>query len=47
MRAALEELHACFLNGGLPPVELADDVRERLSREARVEELADLLRAIV
>ena len=30
MRAALEELHARFVDGGLPAVELAEDVRERL-----------------
>jgi glycosyltransferase involved in cell wall biosynthesis len=45
--AALEDLHARFLDGGLPPVELEDDVRRRLSRQARVEELAALLREIV
>ncbi len=47
MRAALEELHARFLDGGLPPVELGEDVRRRLSRQARVEELAELLRTLV
>jgi glycosyltransferase involved in cell wall biosynthesis len=47
IRAALEELHARFRSGGLPDVELAEDVRARLSREARVEETAELLRTIV
>ena len=43
IRAALEHFHARFANGGIPPVELADGDRERLSRRARVEEIADLL----
>jgi len=47
MRAALEELHARFLDGGLPSVELPDEMRKRLSRRARVEETAELLRKIV
>ena len=47
IRAALEELHARFVNGGLPAVELPDEQRERLSRRARSEEFADLLREIV
>jgi glycosyltransferase involved in cell wall biosynthesis len=47
MRLALESFHARFLDGGLPSVELAEDVRARLSRRARVEETADLLREIV
>jgi glycosyltransferase involved in cell wall biosynthesis len=47
MRLALESFHARFLAGGLPSVELAEDVRARLSRRARVEETADLLREIV
>ncbi|OFW75114.1 MAG: hypothetical protein A2Y55_09895 [Actinobacteria bacterium RBG_16_68_12] len=46
LRAALEGLHGRFLDGGLPSVELAADVRRRLSRQARVEETADLLREI-
>ena len=46
LRAALEDLHGRFASGGLPDVELSDDTRERLSREARVEELAELLREI-
>jgi len=47
LRAALETLHGQFRDGGLPSVELAEDVRERLSRQARVEEIAELLREIV
>jgi glycosyltransferase involved in cell wall biosynthesis len=46
LRAALEDLHGRFLAGGLPDVELAEDVRRRLSRQARVEETAELLREI-
>jgi glycosyltransferase involved in cell wall biosynthesis len=46
LRAALEDLHGRFLAGGLPDVELAADVRRRLSRQARVEETAELLREI-
>lgn len=47
MSGALEGLHSRFVNGGLPSVELAEADRERLSRRARVEEMASLLRAIV
>jgi len=46
IREALGRLHAAHLNGGLRAVELSDDVRERLSRQARVEELAALLREV-
>lgn len=46
IRAALEELHARFAAGGLPDVALPPDVRHRLSREARVEETAELLRSL-
>jgi glycosyltransferase involved in cell wall biosynthesis len=46
IRRALEELHARFLAGGLPAVELPEDVRARLSRRTRVEETAALLREI-
>ena len=45
--AALRELNARFLDGGLPAAELSEDDRERLSRRARVEETAELLREIV
>jgi len=44
---ALQKMHARFLDGGLPATELPDEDRERLSRQARVEETADLLREIV
>jgi glycosyltransferase involved in cell wall biosynthesis len=47
LRDALAGLHATFANGGLPAVALAPDLRQRLSRQARVEETAALLRAIV
>jgi glycosyltransferase involved in cell wall biosynthesis len=47
IRRALEELHSRFENGGLASVELAEEDRERLSRRARVEEMAKLLRAMV
>ncbi len=47
LRAALVELDGRFRNGGLPDVELGDGWRERLSRLARVEETADLLRSLV
>ena len=47
LREALDGLHARYLNGGLPAVDLAPALRERLSRRARVEETAELLRTIV
>jgi glycosyltransferase involved in cell wall biosynthesis len=47
IRDALRELHARHLNGGLPAVQLPDAVRGRLSRQARMEEAAALLREIV
>ena len=47
IRDALVEMHARFVNGGLPSVELAKRDEDRLSRRARVEEMASLLRAIV
>ena len=43
---ALRGLHARFVDGGLPAIDLSDGQRERLSRETRVEETADLLREI-
>jgi glycosyltransferase involved in cell wall biosynthesis len=46
MAAALRELHTRHQNGGLPAVELPDDLRNRLSRRARAEETAELLREI-
>ena len=47
LRAALEQLHARFLDGGLPAVELPSSLQARLSRASRVEETAQLLREIV
>jgi len=46
IRDALAGLHARFANGGLPAVELSEDDRRRLSRQARVEDTAALLREI-
>ena len=46
MRAALETMHARYEDGGLLSVELPRDLKERLSRRARVEETADLLREL-
>jgi glycosyltransferase involved in cell wall biosynthesis len=43
IRGALLELHRRFANGGLPAVELDPSDQERLSRRARVEEMADLI----
>ena len=47
LRVALEELHGRFTSAGLPDIELPDDVRHRLSRAARVEETAELLRSLL
>jgi glycosyltransferase involved in cell wall biosynthesis len=47
LREALAGLHARFERGGLPAVDLQPALRERLSRRARVEETAELLRTIV
>jgi len=44
--AALVGLHARFANGGLASVELARADEDRLSRRARVEEMAALLEEI-
>jgi glycosyltransferase involved in cell wall biosynthesis len=46
LRAALVELHARFEHDGLPDVVLSQEWRHRLSRRARVEETADLLRRL-
>jgi len=43
---ALTGLVKRFRDGGLPPVELPPDTRHRLSRRARAEELAELLRSL-
>jgi glycosyltransferase involved in cell wall biosynthesis len=45
LRAALVELHARWRRGDLA-ITLAQDVRDRLSRRARVAELAELLRDV-
>ncbi len=47
IREALESLHARYRDGGLPAVELSESVRRHLSRQARVEETAGLLREVV
>jgi glycosyltransferase involved in cell wall biosynthesis len=47
MREALVGLEASFRAGTLDGTRLSDDWRERLSRRARVEELAELLRSLV
>jgi glycosyltransferase involved in cell wall biosynthesis len=46
IRAALQELHARWRAGGLDGTPLDADTRHRLSRETRVEELAELLRSL-
>ena len=46
LRAALEDFHARFLDGGLPSIELPDEVKLRLARQTRVEETAELAREI-
>jgi glycosyltransferase involved in cell wall biosynthesis len=46
LKAALAELHARFTNGGLPGVEIPERTRYRLSRRARAEELAELVRSL-
>jgi glycosyltransferase involved in cell wall biosynthesis len=46
IRDALRDLQARHVNGGLPAVELPDEARARLSRQARVEEMAALLREV-
>ena len=46
IRDALAGLYTRFTNGGLPAVELSEDDRRRLSRQARVEDTATLLREI-
>ena len=46
IKAALAELHARFGNGGLAATDIPDDMRYRLSRRARAEELAELLQSL-
>ena len=47
IRDALVDLHTRWLDGRLDAPPLSDEWREKLSRAARVEELADLLRSLV
>ena len=44
--AALAALHERFANGGLPATDIPEETRYRLSRRARAEELAELLRSL-
>ena len=46
LQAALGELHDRFANGGLPATDIDPGTRHRLSRRARAEELAELLRSL-
>jgi glycosyltransferase involved in cell wall biosynthesis len=46
IRKALIAMHARFANGDLPSVELSKSDEERLSRRARVEEMAALVREV-
>jgi glycosyltransferase involved in cell wall biosynthesis len=46
IKAALAELHARFGNGGLAATDIPEDMRYRLSRRARAEELAELLQSL-
>jgi len=47
LRAALEELHGRFTDGGLPDVLLDEELRQRISRRARVEETVDLIESVL
>ena len=47
IRAALEELHAQWKEGRLDGVVLAPELRDRVSRRARVEDLVEVLRKVV
>ena len=46
IKAALAELHERFANGGLPATDIPEETRYRLSRRARAEELAELVRSL-
>jgi hypothetical protein len=46
IKAALTELHDRFSNGGLAATEIPEETRYRLSRRARAEELAELVRSL-
>jgi glycosyltransferase involved in cell wall biosynthesis len=43
MKAALADLHGRFAAGTLEPVHLSEELRDRVSRRSRVQELAELL----
>ena len=43
IRSALVELHGRFADGSLAPVQLTENDEQRLSRRARVEEMAELI----
>jgi glycosyltransferase involved in cell wall biosynthesis len=47
MKAALADLHARYEDRGLLSVELPRELKERLSRRARIEETAELLRSLL
>ena len=46
IKAALAELHERFANGGLAATDIPEETRHRLSRRARAEELAELVRSL-
>ena len=46
LKRALAELHERFFNGGLPANDIPEETRYRLSRRARAEELAELVRSL-
>ncbi|HUQ22066.1 MAG TPA: glycosyltransferase family 4 protein [Gaiellaceae bacterium] len=46
LKRALGELHERFSNGGLPATDIPEETRYRLSRRARAEELAELVRSL-
>ncbi|HEY8103893.1 MAG TPA: glycosyltransferase family 4 protein [Gaiellaceae bacterium] len=46
LKAALVELHERFANGGLAATAIPEETRHKLSRRARAEELAELLREL-
>ncbi len=46
LKRALAELHERCANGGLPATDIPEETRYRLSRRARAEELAELLRSL-
>jgi glycosyltransferase involved in cell wall biosynthesis len=47
MRAALADLESRYRDGSLDATRLSPELRERLSRNARAEELAELLRSLL